>query len=173
MKFAKFFLVLLFPLCCLAEQPHISDVLEGKAKASDPKALLKRKINPASKAKQTYNESTRLKIARAKKEYPEIEKLYDSTLSHAERLKGEEGGVNGTNLALERVCLEFEKQFMSLMWQYAAGGVGSGDSFAGDMWNSQWHQAVVESGSERGEIAEVCVEDLSRVSPNQKNNRGK
>lgn len=173
MKPAKIFLVILslltYPFYGLAKEPHISDVLDGKVKES-PDAISKSKIDTfkgsSKKHRAIYDErhkEAQLKIERSRKQYPEVDKLYNSTYEAAQisKEKGEE--QNGTDLALKRLAAEFEKQFLTLMWQYASNGVGSGENFANDMWNSRWRESIIDAGTEMGDIGMAVYEELRRI----------
>ena len=59
------------------------------------------------------------------------------------------------------------------MWHFASGKVGSGENFAGDVWNSRWRESVIDSGTEMGDIAEAVYEELKRSDPMHKMKRRK
>ena len=177
MKFTKFFLVILLiiPLSSIAAEPHISDVLEGNAQS-------RKKIEPAAKnlhksnikSDSAYNKkfnSTKHKITRARQDYPEVGKLYDDISEKATKRKAEAEEGSGTDLALKRLCAEFEKQFIGLIWKHASAGVGSDDNFAEKTHRERLSQAIIEEGTEMGDITSFCIEELSRSASMQKNKR--
>lgn len=169
----KLILLILFlssPIFSYAKKAHISDVLEGKASASEPvfdgvsKKRKKPKTNLAARSEyEKRREQARLDVSRARKEYPEVDKLYNETQAAAKKSKSEDDDESGTDLALKRLAAEFEKQFLTLMWQYASGNVGEGQNFASGMWNSRWRESIIDAGTEMGEIGEAVYDELKRV----------
>lgn len=154
--FALFFL----PSISSAKEPNIVDVLEGRAKSNN--AILEKK----SYKKLSRNAQTKQQIARAIKQYPEIERLHDNVIKESEE-------ENGTDIALKRLAAEFERQFLKLMWQYASAGVGSEDNFAQSTWHSQWRESIIDEGTEMGDIGMAVYEELKVKNSKKPNIRRK
>ncbi len=147
-----------------AKRPKLSDFLSNKK----VKRELKNQTNGP-----VINNNGRFKLNNSN---PEVVKLYEGL---AEKIKGlkerqkkqeskedkenYENERNGIDLALKQLAAEFEKQVLTLMWQFASSGVTSGHGFSNDVWNSQRNDSIIEAGyGDLGEIGEAVYEELRR-----------
>jgi hypothetical protein len=103
------------------------------------------------------------------KSHPQVAKLYEglgqkiSGLNFDGKDEEFEKKKNGIDLALKELAAEFEKQFMSIMWQFASSGVNSGHGFGNDVFNSERNNSIVEAGyADLGEIGQNIYEELRR-----------
>jgi hypothetical protein len=110
------------------------------------------------------------------KSHPQVAKLYEGLGQKISELNfnGEdeelENKKSGIDLALRELAADFEKQFMSIMWQFASSGINTGHGFATDVFKSELNNSIVESGyNDLGEIGQNIYEELIRnVFKNEK-----
>jgi len=95
------------------------------------------------------------------KSHPTVARLYDdleSKIRHERLNKDNKNSMidkNGIDIALKELAAEFEKQILTLLWQFASSGVTSGNGFRNDVWSSELTKSIIEAGYDENNLGEI------------------
>ena len=164
---------IIFVFCILLpfstfSKSNIADAIESEEEASakplskTSRELKQKLLKPDRYIKKQRKESARarMEIEAARKRYPNIDELHNSTMNKAADGDPSVIDESGMNIALKRLAADFEKQFLTIMYRFMSAGVGQGDNFANSFWASQREASIIEAGDELGEIGRAIYEDL-------------
>lgn len=100
---------------------------------------------------------------------PKIEKLHSSLLKRAANPESDEGEKDGTDVALKKLALKFQKQVRAIMWNFAVSTVNQDSGFGVRAMTDELTHNLMDD--ELDDIGQPILEELRRSRDVRKKRR--